>query len=102
MAATQAEQSPVASTMCIKCKKRLGVSVDCILVQTYADLIRAALFVAGYAMPQYMTSEEVRQLLRISHRQLFYMVKRGQLPCYKVTVRRLFKREDVLALIQPC
>lgn len=51
-------------------------------------------------MPEFMTSEEARKLLRISNRQLFYIVKRGQLPCYKVTNRRLFKREDVLGLVR--
>lgn len=52
-------------------------------------------------MSDYLTAKEACAVLRISDRQLYYLVSRGRLVCYKVTSRRLFLRSDVHALLQP-
>jgi excisionase family DNA binding protein len=62
----------------------------------------------GYAMvtettgPTYLTAREVQQLLRIGERTLRRYVERGTLPCVQINLkRRLCRRSDVLALLEP-
>ena len=51
-------------------------------------------------MPEYFTTREVAQLLRVKERQVYDLAAKGQLPVRRVTGKLLFPRADIEAQLQ--
>ncbi len=51
-------------------------------------------------MPDYLTTRELAELLRLKERKIYDLAASGRLPCTKVTGKLLFPRDEIEALIQ--
>ena len=50
-------------------------------------------------MPEYLTTREIAQLLRVKERQVYDLAAKGQLPVRRVTGKLLFPKADMLGIV---
>jgi len=48
----------------------------------------------------FLTTQEVAELLRVKQRKVYDLVSREQIPCSRVTGKLLFPRDEILAMIE--